>query len=196
MTRQARDITTKMKSDVFGEAKQKTNPYDQRTIFENVPVEDLTKDKYKDSIIIYNKNNLNEELDKIILHHKCIPHGKQIRTYNMAVVGITIKPSKESKNKFLKQNLLLEVDPNDTEKITYKDIQGYCVKHGVEFRNQSFGSLIKELRTRFYDKKTKKTHLHTTRESKDTRRLRGQMQHVQEGSANKGHAHRSHPSIG
>jgi hypothetical protein len=99
---------------------------------------------------------LNEELDKIIEVHKCIPRGSHIKTYNMTVVGITIKPGKGSKHKFLKQNLLLEVDPNDTDKITYKDIQGYCVKHGVEFRNQSFGSLIKELRTRFYDTKTKR----------------------------------------
>ena len=156
LTREARDIESKLKSCVFDEDKVKKNIYDGRTIYEDIPIEELMQAKYKDSIIIYNKTNLNKELDKIIELYHCIPDGSNIKNQKSKTTSITIKQEKGNKNKFLKQNIHLVIDPNDTHIITYKDIKTLCEKHDVAFKNQSFGSLIKELRANFYNKSTKR----------------------------------------
>jgi hypothetical protein len=43
------------------------------------------------------------------------------------------------------------IDPNLEHGLTYKDIQYYCKKSEVEFTNQSFSHLIKQLKKRFLE---------------------------------------------
>ena len=56
LSREARDIESKLRSCVFDEDKVKPNIYDRKTIYEDIPIEELIHDKYKDTIIGYKYN--------------------------------------------------------------------------------------------------------------------------------------------
>ena len=97
------------------EAQEENSIYTTRPIYENVPVSDLQEEKYKDCIVIYNQNHLNEELDQIIELYNVIP---SVRNQKFKITSIKIAPKdKGHKNPFLNKNLLLVVDPNDTDTI-------------------------------------------------------------------------------
>ena len=51
---------------------------------------------------------------------------------------------------FEEYNIILVSDPNDVKVMTYKDIYQICVKTKIEFRNQSFGSIVCALKDRFF----------------------------------------------
>ena len=53
------------------------------------------------------------------------------------------------------RNIILSSDVNTaTKNITYHDIVHLCEKHGVEFRNQTFGALIQEIRKKRKDEES------------------------------------------
>jgi hypothetical protein len=183
LTRTARDIESKIHTHMIEYNFETQNIYLNeektiKTIYENVPIEDLMDDKYINSIIIYNnkieqvvketktilvncpvegevklvkqtktievekivlvdKNDVNEELDKIIGHHNYIPTKLKHRDYSV----IRIIFEKEGRN------IILSSDVNTaTKNISYHDIIKLCDKHGIEFKNQTLGSLIQEIR--------------------------------------------------
>jgi len=49
------------------------------------------------------------------------------------------------------KNITLVIDPNDTKIMTYKDIQKLCEKTNIEFSNQSFGSIVSQLKEKFFN---------------------------------------------
>ena len=59
-------MTSKMFKKDEEKDEEEVNIFTTRPIYENVPVSELQEDKYKDCIIIYDQNNLHEELDQII----------------------------------------------------------------------------------------------------------------------------------
>ena len=175
--RQARETEINVKSKLLPKEDEevKESIYEGREIYENVPIEDLMN--YENCIIIYggvekiktewtvdgktqegeqecSKTNLNKELDRIIEHWNYIPTGiknQQFRTTR-------IKFNKTNKNVYL------ELDPKDQKTITWKEVRNLCEKVGVPFRNQSFASLVKELRERF--EKAKSTRHEFTKEER------------------------------
>jgi len=154
LVRQAREIEINMTSKMFkkeqGEEEEE-NIFLTRPIFENVPVADLQDKQYQDCIIIYDQNNLNEELDQIIELYNVIP---TVKNQKFNIVSIKVAPrTKGHKNPFLSKNLLLVLDPNDTKTISYKGIRDLCNRHQVPFKNQSFSQLIKQIRQNFEGKK-------------------------------------------
>jgi hypothetical protein len=137
----SKDITTKIKSIVIEEEDKKTNFYKDRTIYENIKISEL--ENYNECTIIYTKTNLNEELDEIIGLYGYVPEVK-----NNKYLTTQINFNKDNRD------VILVVDPNDQEIINYKRIQELCKKHDIEFKNQSFGKLIAEVKDKFFNAKS------------------------------------------
>jgi hypothetical protein len=138
LVRKAADVEHKVKSVALPpEEFEKENPYDVLEILDHVLIEDLTK--HKDKIIIYDQSDINDELDEIIRIYNYIP---KVKNKKFAITEIRFDLDG--------QNLILATDPNDTRLITYKGIKTLCERHDIEFTNQSFGSLIEELRDKFF----------------------------------------------
>ena len=146
LIKKARPEETKISSMILGdETEVKTNIYNDKEIFENVEVEKLID--YKDCVIIYNEIHLNNILDKIILHYNFIP--TKLTYHDFAC--------KQIKFNYKKLNILLVVDPNREHQgktqMTWKIVRDLCKKLKVQFRNQSFNSLISELKQLFFNHK-------------------------------------------
>ena len=147
LTSEARDIEHKIKSAVMdlSEDKPNKNPYEGRQIYENIPIKDLMSLEDKNCIVIYDKIDLNDELDQIIEHYNYIPLGIKHKG-GFKICRINFKPNK-------KTNIMLEIDPNrETRKLTYKDIKQMCKKFEIGFENQSFGTFVMQLRNKFFNK--------------------------------------------
>jgi hypothetical protein len=151
MVRKARDIEVNMSSVVFEKEFEKENVYINKTIYDDIPVEQLGDEQYQDCVIIYDKNDLNEELDKIIELYNVIP---SVKNHKYNIVSIKLTPRKGNTNAFLAKNIFMAIDPNETKTVNYKDVQKLCLKHGFEFENQSFGTLVRQMREKFYSAKS------------------------------------------
>ena len=144
LANRSKDAITKIKSIVIDED-DFVNIYAEREIVENIDIENLKE--HANKIIIYNKPNLNEELDQIIGHYNYIPKVKNNKT-SITQINFNLE----------KMNIILTIDPNDTRLINFKKIKELCDKHKVEFKNQSFGNFIRELKDKFYDSKNIRHH--------------------------------------
>jgi hypothetical protein len=126
LTKKARDIETKIKSNCIAEDEDQTtnNPFKEE-ILENIPITELMN--HQKATIIYSKSNLNEELDKIIEIYNFIP---KIKNHRYATIQIN----------FTKDNsdLILVIDPNIEHGMTFKDVRTLCNTTEIEFKNQSF----------------------------------------------------------
>ena len=142
LVEKAKDIEHKIKSNCIIEEvieKNTSNNFSKMEIKENIKIEEL-KD-HKNCIIIYNKNDINEELDKIIGHYNYIP-----KIYNHKYDIIYIHFDLDN------VNVHLYVDPNDDLlSCDYKYIKSECEKLNLEFRNQSFAQMITQLKKRYFD---------------------------------------------
>jgi len=95
---------------------------------------------YEKATIIYSQTNLNEELDLIIENYNYIP---EIKNHRYTITQIDFK--KDDKD------IILVIDPNIEHGMSYKDVLQLCKRTEIEFKNQSFSHLIKELKKRFLD---------------------------------------------
>ena len=156
LVKRAKDVETKIKSNCIKEDENKTkdNIY-LNEILEDIAIEDLIKYdiptittdnliKYGKITIIYSKSNLNEELDHIIELYNYIP---EIHNHRYAITQIKYK------------NIILVIDPNIEQGMTYKDVRNLCKKTEVEFTNQSMSHLVKQLKIRFFDSKPQRHQL-------------------------------------
>ena len=134
----AADVEHKIKSVALPEEKsEKENVYEILEIMDHVLIEDLTK--HKDKIVIYDQSDLNDELDEIIRIYNYIP---KVRNKQFAIT--------EKRFDLNDQHICLATDPNDTRVISYTGIRTLCERHDLEFKNQSFGSVVQELRDKFF----------------------------------------------
>ena len=84
------------------------------------------------------------KLDRIIELYYYIP---EIRNHRYAITQIKYK------------NIILVIDPNIEQGMTYKDVRNLCKKTEVEFTNQSMSHLVKQLKIRFFDSKPQRHQL-------------------------------------
>ena len=114
--------------------------YEKKNIFESdLPVyediEDITTIK-ESCIIIYNKNNLNKEL-LASLENNFVPDIKKCQKSNVLEMQI------------VNNDIIINMfsDPNDlSQLLNHKLVKELCIKHNLSFSNQTYPSLIKELR--------------------------------------------------
>ena len=106
-------------------------------LYSIVPIKDLGQCKYGANVI--NKKYLNDEI------------VEYIRLYN--VMPINIKTHKIAITEFYDtvNNVIVAIDPNDTRHYNYETVKNICDDEGVEFANQSFATVVKQMRKQFMD---------------------------------------------
>ena len=109
---------------------------------------------YNKCVIIYAKSNLNNELDEIIGKYNYIP---EIKNQKYTITQITFN--------YQDKDIILVIDPNDRVNIDYKDVQKLCKENDIEFKNQSFGGLVVQLKDKFFNSKSIR-HVFTKEERK------------------------------
>ena len=152
LIRSASAVETNIRTDMIDDYEQKNIYLDDngqvKPIFENIPIQDLMQEQYNNSIISYttdvvkdgdtfvidNKDDLNTELIEIIRHHQYIPSG--IKHDRYIITRIIFQKDGRS--------IILTLDCNrkSIRDIDYKDVLKICKTHDIEFKNQSFGSLV------------------------------------------------------
>ena len=152
LIRQSQTMTTKIKSMILDDEHETKNIFEGREIHENIRINDLMS--YNKCVIIYSKTNLNEELDAIIGKYNYIP---EIKNHKYTVTQI--------KFNFEDKDIILVIDPNDRVNIDYKDILKLCKENDIEFKNQSFGGLVVQLKDKFFNSKSIR-HIFTKEERK------------------------------
>ena len=102
LTRKARDMETKIKSEMIVSYEEAKNIYlDEenkiKPIFENVSITDLMKDQYNNSIIIQNednyKNDLFNLLQEIMKQHNYIPTKIKHKKYTITRLTLRLVSS-------------------------------------------------------------------------------------------------------
>ncbi len=154
------------------EEEANTNIYEDKEIYENIPIDQLMN--YDNCIIIYNnantdhvtehndvatteqgnKTHLNRELGEIIKLYGFIP---MTRLSNKRSLITRIHFTHEDKN------IYLEVDPNDQHKMTWIYIKTLCDKMQIQFQNQCFGAFVGQLKEKFMNQKAQR-HIFTKTE--------------------------------
>lgn len=141
----SKPIETKLSTSCLSdEIFEKQNIFNTREILENIEIKDIMK--YDACTIIYSMPELNEILYQIIEQYNYIP-----RLYNHQQNIIKMHFN------FQKKDIYLVADPNSvSDNLTWKDMKLKCEILKLEFDNQSFGQLITQLKTRFFDKTVKR----------------------------------------
>ena len=83
LTRQAGPIEQQIKPVVLPDDFEKANPFTNKEIFEDVPIEHLAT--LKDVVVIYNQHSLHQELDEIIALYNYIP---KVKNQKFAITAI------------------------------------------------------------------------------------------------------------
>ena len=105
-------------------------------MFENVDVQDYHK--YESCIFIYSRKipDITDILKNIIEHYRIIPTS--IRSNKTKVTYFEVEINDV--------NYICVLDPNHGADMSYKRIQELCLKHDIEFKNQTFTRFVKELK--------------------------------------------------
>ena len=126
-----------------------------KPIYEDIQISEINN--YNDVIIMYNKTDLNDELDEIIRRYNIIP--SKIKNDKYKTTQITYKNEGRI--------VYLMIDPNDrTRDIDYKVVKKYCEKFDIEFKNQTFTAMIRELRKIWVNNKSKRSTMTEDRRNK------------------------------
>ena len=127
----------KINSSVFKDTNKKTttnNIYDL-PIYENIDIQDI--DKYSNCLIIYTKSNINDEVEAIIKQYNIIPSNISSKGVNFLSCSI--------------KDITLQVDPNYGNNYSWQNVKELCKGLDIEFKNQTFVSVIKSMRKIFYN---------------------------------------------
>ncbi|MEI7669711.1 MAG: HNH endonuclease signature motif containing protein, partial [Pseudomonadota bacterium] len=151
MIEKSKSIETRINSSTLARDSSNDNEKEDiylRPILENIEIKDLMmQDK---CTIIYPFTEINGLLDEIISIYNFIPiifnHQQDIIKIHFTFGG---------------KDIFLVADPSidhtkEIQKMTWKTIQSFCVKLNLPFANQSYSSLISQLKSRFLDSKVKR----------------------------------------
>ena len=107
------------------------NEFENKKYYNNVPIADLHK--YKNSVIVYNKKDLSEEIAEYIKTYDNIPEK--------------LKNDKVSITQFYDKinDVVITTDPNDTRCINYDTVKQICEDQNTDFNNQPLTGLVKQI---------------------------------------------------
>ena len=154
LIKSAVDIETKINS-IYFEEDEKTNIFTTGLeIKENIKIDELLS--YNEScIVIYSHKHLNDQLVEL-MNNNIKPMVKRCK--KTMVCYMMIQKSKEIK-------FYLFADENDhSQNITYKTVMALCKQHEIEFKNQTFPAVIKQIKDQHIQEKNKRQEF--TREFK------------------------------
>jgi hypothetical protein len=112
-----------------------------------VPIDQLN-DLSDNTIVIYQKQNLTDEVDQILALN-IVP---SVRNKKSVIIEITY----DKRNKFNQKgkNITLQIDPSDDySRSTWKDVKQTCKQMNIKFTNQSRAQLLREIKDRFLNEK-------------------------------------------
>jgi hypothetical protein len=135
LIRKSASSESKIKSVVLEEDYKSKNRYDGLQLYSDVSIKDLAK--CKDGANIINKTHLNDELIEYIKIYNTIPTN--MKNHKIAITEFHDEI----------HNVIVAIDPNDTKKYNYKMVKQICDEKGIEFANQSFPSVVKQMRNKF-----------------------------------------------
>ena len=138
LTKRVRAETTIIKTSIIQVDDKKNNVYKDAVIYDDIPVDKLME--YDNCVVIYSKSFLDDEFIQIVELFGYFPKKKN---QDIKIVEICFN----YKNK----NIILATDPNDLTKMNYKTVQQLCIKNNIDFENQSYSKLIKQLKEKFFN---------------------------------------------
>ena len=115
------------------------NRFDGLQLYSDVPIADLAKCKNGANII--NKKHLNDELIEYIKLYSTIPSN--IKNHKISVIEFFDEINK----------VIIAIDPNDTKNYDYTMVKQICDDKNIDFSNQSFPSVVKQMRKTFASSK-------------------------------------------
>jgi 5-methylcytosine-specific restriction enzyme A len=125
------------------EVEEKTNIYDDYDIIEN-PKTFFTETK--NTIYMFSRlgtTSINDIFQSLIVDHGVPDNIKCKKT--------KIEAFKYKKNKII---YMFVCDPNAVHNITYQEVKVLCEKNDLPFKNQTFMHVVKQLRSKYFDKIT------------------------------------------
>ena len=136
------------------------NKFSRLPVYENPNIDDIDIEKMESCIFMFSRtiHNINDILEKFITKYNYIPViQKNIKT-NINQFMYTIKKKlhllkdKSEESIWLKETyFIFTCDPNDINKITYKDVKELCTKLNVEWKNQTYVQFLTEVKNRFFE---------------------------------------------
>lgn len=130
-------------SSLIKDTEKYQNIYALYNIVENVDISNIKN--YESSIFMFSNSsisNLNDVFIKVYEQYKIIP--SKIRTIKSNITYFEL--NLEGKNYYF------VIDANDTKRINYKDTIELCNKNQIEFKNQSYISVIRQIKDKLYNK--------------------------------------------
>jgi hypothetical protein len=120
---------------------EKKSPFVDASIYENIDPKDITGLIASTNIIIYSRLEFNAINDILIECIKLYGVPSQIKSNRTQIqqFSYTINEIK----------YILMNDPNDVNLINWKRIQELCIKHEIEFCNQTFTKFIDQVKNKF-----------------------------------------------
>ena len=138
LIRKAANTESKIRSIVLEDESLKLkNRFAGLDLYSDIPIRDLAN--CKDGANIISKSNLNDELVEYIKTYNTVPTN--IKNRKVAIVEFFDKIN----------NVIVATDPNDTRHYNYQMVKRMCDDKGIEFANQSFASMVKQMRKEFVD---------------------------------------------
>ena len=134
LIRKSASTESKVKSIVLEEFQSK-NRFEGLQLYSDVPITELAQ--CKDGANIINKKHLNDELVEYIKVYNTIP--SKIKNHKISVIEFYDEIHK----------VIVAIDPNDTKHYDYTMVKKICDDKGMDFSNQSFPSVVKQMRNKF-----------------------------------------------
>ena len=127
------------------ESVEKENPFDGLGIIENIDFNDIEKYDNISCVLMFSRNihNINDIFYLFLDKYNTIP--KVDKSHKTNIMQFT-----HNNNGIIH---IYAADPNEVHTITYKQVKYLCDKNEIEFKNQTFMQLIKQMKNKFFNEK-------------------------------------------
>ena len=147
MVERAKDHSVSFNTSLIEPTEQK-NLYDELPIYENLDI--TTLGGCDSCIVIYSREketNVNDIFQQCLELYGC-PSSKSIRASKSNITKFEYN--------FNKKHYMIVQDPNDLTVINWRKIKELCENHGVPFKNQTFLSMMKDIRDKLKKEKSER----------------------------------------
>jgi 5-methylcytosine-specific restriction endonuclease McrA len=148
----SKSIEQKLNSVCLQDDKEKENIFDSLPVHEDLKIEEMMLLK-ESSIIIYNQSSLND-LHKKFMNMGLVCKLTKVRKTTIIKMQYTKVKATENSSAIV---FHMYADTNDyTQELNHKVVKELCDLTKTKFSNQTFPSLIRELKTQFFNTKVER----------------------------------------
>jgi hypothetical protein len=156
LTEKGKDSTKSFDTSLL-EKEESVNNFNTLPIYENIDISNLKG--YDSCIVIYSRlefNNINDIFETCLSLYG-IPSSKSIKATKSQITKFEYKLNNK--------HYIICQDPNNIKHMNWAIVKELCLKHNIEFKNQTFPSFILEKREELLNKKSERTVF--TKEQRD-----------------------------